>query len=268
MLTVKQIADYLESKIPSEMKMDFDNVGFLVGRADAPVTKVMVALDATDDVIDEAAVFGAELIVTHHPVAFSFEQTGKRINDETVAGERIVRMLEKGVAAICLHTNLDSAVGGVNDALAETLGISIEGWIEGPFYTVDGREYGIGRRGSLGRSMDMRDFLSTVKNALNVNGLRYHDAGRTVSKVAVGGGSCGELLEAAAALGCDTFVTADLKYDRFLAAKELGINLIDADHFCTENVIVPVLSALIQEGFPGLEVKISQTHGETTQFFM
>lgn len=268
MLTVRDIAEFLENKIPSEVKMDFDNVGFLVGRAEAEVSKVLVALDATDEVIDEAAQMGAELIITHHPLAFSFEQLGKRVNDETVAGERIVRLLENRIAAICLHTNLDSAVDGVTDMLAQALGIPIETWIKGPFYTSNDIEYGIGRFGFMERSFELREFLEHVKTALRVEGLRYYDAGRTVRKVAVGGGACGDLVEEAAAIGCDTFVTADLKYDRFLAAKQLKINLVEVDHFSSENFIIPVLAAIVEYGFPQLEVKISTVLEATAKYFM
>ena len=268
MSTVTEISEYFEHLVPSSMKMGFDNVGFLVGRSGAQVHRVLVALDATDDVIDEAVALDAELVLTHHPVAFSFEQMDKRINDQTVTGERIVRLLENGVAAICLHTNLDSVPGGVNHTLAQKLGLSADEWLEGPLFTPDGREYGIGRVGLLPCTYELRDFLTHVKNALGVNGLRYHDSGRPIRRVAVGGGSCGDLLERAAAKGCDAFVTADLKYDRFLAAKELGISLIDADHFCTENVVVPVLADMLRQGFPQLDVRVSKVHGQTSHFFM
>lgn len=268
MSTVLEIAEYFERIVPSSMKMDFDNVGFLVGSGSAEVSRVLTALDATDDVIDEAASIGAQLILTHHPAVFSFEQMGKRVNDGTVAGERILRLLKNGISAICLHTNLDSVPGGVNHALAEKLGVKDTEWLEGPYYTADSREYGIGLVGNICEKTSMPDFLAFVKTALNANGLRYHDAGRPVGRVAVGGGSCGELLEAAAAKGCDTFVTADIKYDRFLAARELGINLIDADHFCTENVVIPVLADMLRQGFPELDVQISKTHKQTAHFFM
>ena len=111
----------------------------------------------------------------------------------------------------------------------------------------------------------MSEFLPFVKNALKSNGLRYYDAGREVFNVAVGGGSCGGFLEAAVDAGCDTFVTADIKYDVFLRAAELGVNLIDADHFCTENTVIPVLAGYIRDAFPDLEVQISR-HGQTVRF--
>ena len=115
--------------------------------------------------------------------------------------------------------------------------------------------------------MTMAEFLPYVAGRLYANGLRYVDGGLPVERLAVCGGSGGNMLELAAAKGCDTFVTADVKYDRFLAAKELGINLIDADHFCTENVVIPVLQAKLQRRFPNVAFTISQVHHQTVQTY-
>jgi len=109
-------------------------------------------------------------------------------------------------------------------------------------------------------------FMTTIKSALDGNGLRYHDAGRPVSRVAVCGGSGGNYLELAAQMGCDTYVTSDVKYDTFLDAKSMGINIIDADHFCTENVVIPVLEGWLKKEFPEIEIIISK-HKQTAQFF-
>ena len=113
----------------------------------------------------------------------------------------------------------------------------------------------------------MAEFLPYVAGHLHANGLRYVDGGLPVERLAVCGGSGGNMLELAAAKGCDTFVTADVKYDRFLAAKELGINLIDADHFCTENVVIPVLRTKLQRQFPNVTFAISQVHHQTAQTY-
>lgn len=256
MIKVVDIFELLEGKAPCALKLDFDNVGHLVGHADAPVTRVMCALDITDDVIDEAKVFGAELIVSHHPLVFD---AVKSVTDATWVGRRILTLAENRIAAICMHTNLDAAQGGVNDALMAALGGTVT-------ETLDPIS-GIGRIGELAGEMTFADFLAHTKAALHGNGLRYHDAGRPVHRVACCGGSGGSDIALAHDAGCDTYVTADVKYDQFLEAKALGINLIDADHFCTENVVVPVLAGWLREAFPALEVRISHSHGQTAQFF-
>lgn len=255
MTTVKDIFDVLAAKAPVDKKLDFDNVGLLVGRSGNAVGRVLVALDITDDVIDEAKKLRANLIVSHHPLFFEL----KSVTDATWTGERTLDLAENRIAAICMHTNLDAARGGVNDALLEAVGCT---------YTEElDPDTMIGRIGLRSEETPLYDFLQEVKTSLHCNGLRYHDAGRPVHKVAVCGGSGGGEIALAHAAGCDTYVTSDIKYDPFLEAKHLGINLIDADHFCTENVVVPVLARWIHEKFPALSVLVSQRHGQTAQFF-
>ena len=262
MKNVKEIFDYLDKKAPVAYKMDFDNPGFLVGDAKWPVEKIVLALDITDEVIDEAIAAGAGLIVSHHPLFFSL----KSVSSENSTGARAVRMIENKIAGICMHTNLDAVHEGVNDALALMLGLGNIEAFEMSGTDENGNFYGIGRIGRLNEPLTMDWFLPTVKSALDGNGLRYHDAGRPVSRVAVCGGSGGNYLELAVQMGCDTFVTSDVKYDTFLDAKRMGINIIDADHFCTENVVIPVLERWLKAEFPEIELIISK-HGQTAQFF-
>lgn len=263
MLKVGDIVTYFTALVPPEMKMDFDNVGLLAGSRETQVTRALVALDITDAVIDEAIGCGAQIILSHHPLYFELKQ----VNDNTPAGHKVIKLLQNHISAFCQHTNLDSVPGGVNDALASRLGVATEGWLEGPQFLPDGREYGTGRYGMLSAAVPLQEYLVRVKTALRGNGLRYWDAGRPAHRIALCGGSGGEFVEAAVTRGCDTLVTADVKYRQFLAARELGLNLIDADHFCTENVVVPVLADMLKKGFPEVEVSISKVHDQTVQFF-
>lgn len=263
MANVKEIVTYFTSLIPPEMKMDFDNVGLLVGINETHVKKALVALDITDEVIDEAIHSGVQLILSHHPMFFELKQ----VNDDSLAGKKIVKMLSYGISGFCQHTNLDAVIGGVNDALAEKLGVIVDGCLEGPYFTSDGKEYGMGRYGHLPSPALFTDFLCTVKSSLYAEGLRFYSADKQVSRIALCGGSGGNFVEAAIRLGCDTLVTADIKYDRFLAAKELGLNLIDADHFSSENVVIPHLAELLKKGFPDIEVMISATSKPIAKFY-
>jgi len=260
---VRDIVSYFTQLVPPEMKMDYDNVGLLVGINETEVKKAVIALDITDDVIDEAIRANAQMILSHHPMFFELKQ----VCDDSLAGTKLIKMLQNGISGFCQHTNLDCVSGGVNDALAEKLGVQVDGYLDGSHFTEDGQEYGMGRFGSLSSPVDFEDYLCDIKFGLNSAGLRYHNAGRQVSKVALCGGSGGNFVEDAVRLGCDTLVTADVKYDRFLAAKELNINLIDADHFCTENVVVPVLAKMLKKGFPDIEVIIAKSHGQTAKFY-
>ena len=263
MESVKSIRDALNERVPNYMKLDFDNVGMLVGFCDTEVTTALCALDITDAVIEEAASLGAQLILSHHPLLF---EPLKRVTDDDIKGRKVIRLIESGISAICLHTNLDTAEGGVNDCLMAALGARVTGLLAPHGTHPDGSPYGISRLGELPLPVELDEFLARTKQRLNVSGIRYVDGGKPVHHIACCGGAGGSEMRKAFEAGCDTYVTADLKYDHFLDAKELGLNLIDADHFCTENVVVPQLKRLLLEIDPSLDVRISKVYKQTFCF--
>lgn len=261
MATVADILHYIETLAPCSMKESWDNVGLNCGHLDRQVTKILVALDPFAHVCQEAKDFGAQLLVTHHVLIF---QPGF-LTDADEQGRNALFLIENGIAHINAHTNLDVAPGGVNDCLAAKLGLSGVRVIHPSGVDEAGREWGLLRCGYT-EEQSLASFLTFVKEALGCEGLRYVDGGKPVRKVAVGGGSCGsEMLEAVDA-GCDTFVTSDIKYNQFWDAKDLGLNLIDAGHFYTENPVVFYLAAKIQAAFPEIAVKISETHCDCMKF--
>ncbi len=260
MTKVIDVLNVLEAAAPSFLAASYDNVGFIVGHRDREVKKIVVALDITGAVIDEAVEAGAELIVSHHPIIFGARST---VTDCDVTGSLLLKLIENGISAICMHTNLDSAAGGVNDVLASALGIHDTKPVE----PQEDGTVGGGRFGKLEKCEELSDFLQKVCTALNTRGVKYHDAGKPVLRVAVGGGACGDYIKAAYLLGCDTVVTADIKHNHFLEAKELGMNAIDAGHFATEDVVCPRLCEMISEKYPEVSVKIADADIDCTQFF-
>ncbi len=262
MITVGMITTSLNNRFPPQRKESWDRVGLNCGHIDAPVKKVLVALDPFGDVCREAKDWGADMIVTHHTLLWD---TGF-VTDETEQGRNALFLIENGIACYNAHTNLDCAPGGVNDCLAETLGLSEIQVIAPSGVDELGRPWGLLRQGTV-EAQPLSDFLPKVKSALNCEGLRYVNGGKPVHRVAVGGGACAsELLDAVNA-GCDTFVTADVKYNQFWDAKDLGLNLIDAGHFPTENPVTALLAEKIAAQFPEVTVKISETHRDCMKFF-
>ena len=262
MTTVGEVYAFLQEKAPFELQEDFDNAGFLVGREGTQVSKILVALDITEQVVDEAAEQGAQLIVAHHPVIFGGVRS---ITDRTVTGRVLLSLAEWGIAAICAHTNLDAVKDGVNDALALRLGMTDIEHLKQEGVDKQGRAYGIGRVGYVSEQT-LYDFAMGVKRLLGSNGLRLVDGGKPVRKIAVGGGACSDMLDDVLAKGCDTFVTSDVKYHHFLEAKAQGLNLIDAGHFPTEDVVCPVLLDWLAEKFPLVAVSISKRHHEVFSY--
>ena len=259
MATVKEVYRKLDGWAPFETQMSFDNSGLLVGRVDREVKSVLVALDVTLPVVEEAARLGCSLIVAHHPVIF---EPVRRMTNEDPTGEILLSLAEKGIAAICAHTNLDAAQGGVNDCLAWKLELNGLELLEQDGLDRYGRPYGIGRIGTSRNQWSAGAYAAYVKERLGASSVRFVDSGKPVRRVAVGGGSCGSMLMEAVKAGCDTFVTSDVKYNVFLEAKALGINLMDAGHYATENVVCPALADFLVREFPGLNVQISSVHPE------
>ena len=256
MTYVADILQFIQSIAPPELKVDGDNVGLLCGRKDKEVRKVLLALDPVTQVCREAAQMGADLLVTHHPLIFTPLSS---VTDQTTTGHAVMTLLSHDIAAINAHTNLDCAEGGVNDTLAGVLGLDGISKVPG-----DGEN--LLRMGQVPQQ-GLSAFLPHVKNALQCAGLRYADGGRPVRKVAVGGGSCGFAMHTVLEAGCDTFVTADVKYNQFCDAQELGLNLIDAGHFCTENPVITVLAEKLKAQFPDIQVKIAETHDDCVKYY-
>lgn len=251
MAAVKDVFQALDRLAPFGTQLDFDNAGFLAGRSEREVRKILVALDITQAVAEEAGRWGADLIVSHHPVIF---HPVKAVTDRDETGRVLLALIENRISAICAHTNLDAAQGGVNDRLAAALELASPVPFEGEH---------IGRMGQAHRrGLPVREYAAFVKDRLNAAGVRFVDGGRPVEQVAVGGGSCGSMLHEAVESGCDTFVTADVKYDVFLEAKALGLNLLDAGHYATEQVVCPALVDFLQKEFPAVQVRLSEVHRE------
>ena len=249
MITVRDVEQALFQWAPKELAAEWDNVGHLVGDPDSEVKKVLVALDITETVVKEAISIGADVIVAHHPVMNCAWHPVQHIRSDDAQGRMLIAMIRNGISAICMHTNLDAAQGGVNDALAEKLGLCDLELLN---------EEKIGRIGTLKSQLPLVDFVGFVVKSLGCNGLRYVDAGKPVHRVAVGGGACSGYISQAIAAGCDTFVTSDLKYNDFLDTA--GINLVDAGHFPTENVVTPVVAAYLRKMFTALNVVHSTAH--------
>ena len=260
--TVGEVYEFLQEKAPFELQESFDNAGFLVGREGTQVSKILVALDITEQVVEEAAEQGAQLIVAHHPVIFGGVRS---MTDRTVTGRVLLSLAEKGIAAICAHTNLDAVEDGVNDALALRLGLTDIEQLKQGGVDDQGRAYGIGRIGCVSEQ-PLYDFAMSVKRLLGANGLRLVDGGKPVRRIAVGGGACADMLDEVLEKGCDTFITSDVKYHHFLEAKAQGLNLIDAGHFPTEDVVCPVLRNWLAERFPQVSVSISKRHYEVFSY--
>ena len=239
-----QIFDKLCTLAPLESQMDFDNCGFAVGDALQEVDTVLVALDMSMPVAEEAARLGAQLIVTHHPLLF-MPLKELRLG-AGAAGDIAVRLIKENIGAIGLHTNFDIAPGGVNDQLAQALGLENT--------TVLDETTGIGRIGELSAQQNIADFAHFVKKTLGAKFVRYAAGKGPVHRVAVAGGAGEDWFYMARQAGCDTFVTSEVSHHLFLEAAYFGLHLVDATHFATEDAGCDALCAFLVANCPGVRV--------------
>jgi len=232
MPTVDEILTVLDGIAPLSTAEEWDNAGFQVGDLEAPVTKALLCLDVTEAALSKALSIGAELIISHHPLLFS-------PLSELPADHLVYQLAAAGVSNIAMHTNLDKARGGVNDCLANTLGLT------------DLREaFGLGRIGSLATPLSPRDFAVKVKTLLGT-AVRVKEGSRPVKTVGLVGGAGGDVLESAEVAQADAFVTGEIKHHQWLAAPD--ITVVDGGHYATENVVVEPLCALLRERVAGVE---------------
>lgn len=251
MSTIREIYDIIDSQAPFETAESWDNSGFLVETESTEAKKVLLALDITAKVVLEAVQLGANLIISHHPVMFD---PIKRVG----ANDIVYQLIKHQISAICAHTNLDLARGGVNDALAKRLGLKDIG----PLAQPDKTFLSLGRIGELPKPYEPDEFAELVKTSLGCPMLRYTGSTRQIERVAVCGGSGGELLYRAAEIGAHALVTADVKHNLMLEAPELGVMLLDAGHYRTEAVVLPQLMKLLHASLPKVEVAISKCESD------
>lgn len=262
MTSVKDVLTLIEQLAPSYMKESWDRVGLNCGHLNQPVEKILVALDPFRDVCEEALEMEADLLVTHHALLW----TPGFITDIDEQGRNALFLIENNIACINAHTNLDCAPDGVNDTLAKKLDLQDISVIDPKGVDAHSRPWGLLRMGSL-EPQSLPTFLASVKEKLGCPGLKYVDAGKPVCKVAVGGGACAGEMHKVVAAGCDTFVTSDVRYNQFWDAQNLGLNLIDAGHFYTENPVCVYLADKLRQAFPDVTVSISAWHMDCTKFF-
>lgn len=237
MRTIKDIIAFVETFAPLDSAMEFDNVGLLVGSESTKVNKALIALDITDEVIDEAEQIGARLIISHHPVIFD---PLKSIDKNSA----VYKLINKGIAALCLHTNLDlSPTFGVNTCLAEAVKVKGGAFIEGECLCI----------GELDKAICNREFAENVKRALGCKGLRYTLGEKTVKRVAICSGSGGDLAPLAVEYGADVLLTGEIKHHEILDADHLGIAVVDAGHFKTEDIVIEPLREKLGDKFGDVE---------------
>ena len=248
MRIINDIIKEMEVLAPSYLKEDFDNVGLMVGDRNKEVNKVLLALDCTLKVIEEAKREEVDLIITHHPLIF---RKPNNITTDTLQGKKIIELIKNDISLYSSHTNLDSALNGLNHTIVSILGFE-ESTILEKNKTVSSA--GLGRIVKLDKEVKLENLIEEVKRKLNISNLRVVKGNDTVSKIAIINGSGQDFIAKAMKLGVDTVITGDTTYHFASDYKEMGINIIDIGHFGSEwTIFLKVMEGLYKD-FKDVEV--------------
>ena len=270
MITSQRIIQIIENLAPKSLMLEGDNVGLMVGDYRQKVSKVLMTLTATLDSIEYAASNRFDMLISHHPL---FYKPVKSIRKDLPLGALVYKAIENNITIYSAHTNLDIACGGVNDVLARTLGLTdIEVLTKtSPEESNEDVTYGLGRLGYLKAPMTLMDFVESVKNSLEIEHLRFvGNSHKTVSKVAVCGGSGSGMASKATLMGADVLVTGDVKYHDAESAIATDMAIVDAGHFPTENIMMPILAQYLKEQTlrSGLDLDIEVFAGQDPFTFL
>ncbi len=252
----KNIIEIIERTYPKSAALEWDNVGLLVGRWEKEVRKIYVALDATDEVIEEAISCGADMLITHHPMIFS---PMKQISDADFIGNRVVRLLQNDISYYAMHTNYD--VLGMAELSGTLLRIEDAEVLE-VTDEISGEPVGIGRVGNLAEPMSVETCCELVKEAFRLPNVKlFGDQNRVIQRVAISPGSGKHMSAFALEKGAEVLITGDIDHHEGIDAVAQGLAIIDAGHYGLEHIFIWDIQRYLSKYVAGVQVecaKISQ----------
>lgn len=243
-VNVAEIIKIMEEIAPPSLAEEWDNVGLMLGRRGSSVKKLLLALDVTAEVVQQAIAQKADMIITHHPLIF---KGVKNVTDSEWQQELILTLVEHGIAVYSAHTNLDCVSNGVNDVLAKKLRLEDIDVLDA--------DTGLGRIGTVAECM-IEDFAVSVKQALKADYVVIGNADKKVHTVAVCGGAGSDLINLALLRGADTLVTGDIKYHEAQKAVFSGLNVVDAGHQPTELHVMDSLADRLSQRFAQRDMNV------------
>ena len=246
---VRDVTKVIEEFAPLSIQEGWDNSGLCIGSPDAPVSSVLLGLDCTPQLVDEAIECGADMIVTHHPLIFSGL---KKISPEDQVGEAVIKAIKAGISIYAAHTSADKVIAGVSGAMAARLGLQNVSILD-----EDGDGTGLGAVGDLPQPLSAEEVVALVKERFCLKAMRTsRPIEGKISRVAMCGGSGGSLIKAAQASGAQLYISGDISYHNFFTRE--GFMIMDIGHYESEIEIVDILFSLLRKNFPTFAVRITQ----------
>ena len=262
-MTIKDILNCITEVAPLHWQESYDNAGLQVGDLNAETHKALIALDVTEDLMDEAINKHCDLIVSHHPLIF---RGLKHLTPATYIERVITKAIKHDISIISMHTNLDNSYLGVSRVLADKLGLKNLHFLQPS--TAEPEICGAGMIGEFEKPMEELDFLSLVADVIGSPCLKHSGlTGRYIKKVALCGGSGSPFMEEAFCCGADAYLTADIKYHDFFVP-EGRLLLVDGGHFETEQFTKVLICELIRKKFPTFAAEIAETNTNAIHYFV
>jgi dinuclear metal center YbgI/SA1388 family protein len=248
-MKVKDIINIIEEFAPLGIQEKWDNSGLCIGSPEDEVTSVLMGLDCTPELVDEAIECGADMIITHHPLIFSGL---KKISSDDLVGAAVIKAIKSGISIYAAHTNADKVIAGVSGAMAAKLGLENVSILD-----EDGEGTGLGVVGDLPVSMTAQEAVAYVKDRFALKAMKTsRPIDGKISRIAMCGGSGGSLIGAAKASGAQLYISGDISYHNFFTPE--GFMIMDIGHYESEIEIVDILFSLIKKKIPTFAVRITQ----------
>ena len=248
-MTCNEIIEMLEQEFPLKYAMPGDKTGFQVGNREQEIHHIYIAVDATEEVIDEAVRVGADLLLTHHPMIFSPLAT---ITTDSFQGRRVIKMIQNNLCYVSTHTNYDSC--RMADLAADRLGI-----IDGQVLEEVADGLGIGKMGILPKEMTLRECAVYVKEAFGIPSVRFFgDGNEKVSRVAICPGSGRSVIKYCHALGAEVFITGDIDHHTGVDQVDDALPIIDAGHYGIEHIYIEDMQKILEEKYPQLKITVAK----------
>ncbi|MDD3403311.1 MAG: Nif3-like dinuclear metal center hexameric protein [Hespellia sp.] len=252
-MLAEDVIKIIESKYERDAALSFDNVGLQIGREDKKVAKIFLALDATDEVIEHAAVWQADMLITHHPMIFG---PLKSVRQSDYIGRRIIRLIQEDIPYYAMHTNYD--VLGMAQLAGDILELDHQEVLEESYFAGEFTE-GIGRVGTLPKAMNLQECCDFVKDRLKLSQVKvfadFEDKEKRYRRMAVSPGSGKSMLVASLEKKAEILVTGDIDHHAGLDAVAQGLTIIDAGHYGTEYIFMDDIKKFLEEHTQGIEIK-------------
>lgn len=248
-MVCEEIMQILEQQSPAALACDWDNVGLLVGSPEKEVNKIYIAVDATDEVVDEAVKLEADLLLTHHPLIF---KGMKQVTAGDFVGKRVIKLIKNDMAYFAMHTNFD--VRGMAELAGAIMGLQNETVLSvtGEF---NGDVVGMGRVGDFLAPMDLEHCAAFVREAFSLEQVKiFGDKKRLVMRAAICPGSGKTYISDAIKAGAGVYITGDIDHHDGLDAVEQGLCIIDAGHYGLEHIFVSYMKNYLTKKCEGVEI--------------